>query len=68
MHQLYRCSPSNVTRWQPYYFDPYDHGNNYIVEKPIQDVKDATAITVFDKIFTELTERGHKSVFNITDN
>ena len=34
----------------------------------IPDVKDETIIKVFDEIFTELTEKGYKPTFNVTDN
>ncbi len=30
-------------------------------------MKDATIIAAFGKVFTELTDRGHKPTFNVTD-
>ena len=35
---------------------------------PIANVKAATSVEAFDTVFTELTEKGHKQIFNVTDN
>ena len=51
-----------------YFFVAYDYDTNYIFANPIKDVKDATIVQAFDDIFTELTEKGHKPTFNVTDN
>ena len=51
-----------------YFFIAYDYDTNYIFAEPIADVKDATIIAAFDKVFTKLTKKGHKPTFNITDN
>ena len=51
-----------------YYFFAYDYDTNYIFAIPIPDLKDATIINAFDSIFTELTEKGYKPTFNVTDN
>ncbi|MCP4748804.1 MAG: hypothetical protein GY874_22135, partial [Desulfobacteraceae bacterium] len=51
-----------------YFFIAYDYDMNYIFAERITDVKDATIIKAFDKIFTKLTEKGHKPTFNVTDN
>ncbi len=51
-----------------YFFITYDYDTNCIFAEPIADVKDATIITVFDKVFTKLTEKGYKPTFNVTDN
>ena len=51
-----------------YFFIAYDYNTSYIFAEPIVDVKDATIITAFNKIFTELTKKGHKPTFNVTDN
>ena len=50
------------------YFVAYDYDNNYIVAEPVQNLQDATVIEAFEKIFTDMEERGHKPVFNVTDN
>ena len=51
-----------------YYFIVYDYDSNYIFAEPIKDVKDATLVEAFQKIFETLEERGMKPTLNITDN
>ncbi len=51
-----------------YFSITYDYDINYIFTEPIADVKDATIIAAFDKVFTKLTKKGHKPTFNVTDN
>ncbi len=51
-----------------YSFIAYDYDTNYIFAEPITDVKDTTIIAAFDKVFMELTEKGHKPTFNVKDN
>ena len=51
-----------------YFFVAYDYDTNYIFALPITNVQDETIIEKFDKIFTELTEKGHNPIFNVTDN
>ena len=51
-----------------YFFFAYDYDANYIFSEPIPDVKDATIVQAFDKIFTKLTKKGHNPTFNVTDN
>ena len=51
-----------------YFFVAYDYDTNYIFALPIANVQDKTIIEAFDKIFTELTEKGHKPRLNATDN
>jgi hypothetical protein len=51
-----------------YFFVAYDYDTNYIFATPIPDVKDATIIKAFDEIFTDLTQKGYKPTFNVTDN
>ena len=46
----------------------FDFDTNYIFALPIANVKDKTIIKAFDKVFTKLTEKGHKQNFNVTDN
>ena len=49
-------------------FVTYDYNTNFIFALPILNVKDATLIEAFDTFFTELTEKGHKSTFSVTNN
>ena len=51
-----------------YYFIAYDYDSNYIFAEPIKDVKDATLVEAFQKVFQTLEERGMKPTLNITDN
>jgi len=51
-----------------YYFIAYDYDTNSIFEIPIKDLKDDTIIAAFDEIFKDLTEKGYKPQFNVTDN
>ena len=51
-----------------YFFIAYDYNTNYIFALLIENVQDKTIIEAFNKIFTELTEKGHKPTFNVTDN
>ena len=51
-----------------YCFVAYDYDTNYIFALPIANVQEKTIIKEFDKIFTKLTEKGHKPTFNVTDN
>ena len=51
-----------------YYFIAYDYDSNYIFAEPIKDVKDATIVETFQKVFETLEERGMKPTLNITDN
>ena len=51
-----------------FFFVVYDYDTNYIFALPIADVQDKTIIEAFDKVFTGLTEKGHKPTFNVTDN
>ena len=49
-------------------FFAYDYDTNFIFALPIANVQDKTIIEAFDKVFTELTGKGHKPTFNVTDN
>ena len=51
-----------------YYFMAYDYDTNAIFAIPIKKLKDDSIIAAFDEIFTNLTNKGYKSQFNITDN
>ena len=51
-----------------YYFVAYDYDTNAIFAIPIKDLKDDTIIAAFDEIFKDLTEKGYKPQFNVTDN
>ena len=51
-----------------YLFVAFDYNTNYIFALPIANVQDKKIIEAFDRIFTELTEEGHKPTFNVTDN
>ena len=51
-----------------YFFVVYDYDTNAIFAEPVQNLQDATIIEAFDKIFTELVEKGHKPQFNVIDN
>ena len=51
-----------------YYFVAYDYDTNYIYAIPIKDVTDKTIIEAFDQVFTDLTDKGYKPTFNVTDN
>ena len=51
-----------------YYFVACDYGTNAIFAIPMKDIKDETIIAVFDKIFKDLTNKGYKPTFNVTDN
>ena len=60
--------PTVLLDGMQYFFIAYDYDTNYIFAEPIRDVKDATIIAAFDKVFTELTKKGRKPTFNVTDN
>ena len=60
--------PSISLGCKQYFFMAYDYDTNYIFAIPISNVKDATIIEAFHDIFTELMEKGHKPIFNVTDN
>ena len=51
-----------------YFFIAYDYDTNYIFAKPISNLKDETIIEVFESVFNELKDKGHKPTFNVTDN
>ena len=51
-----------------YFFVANDYDTNYIFALPIANVQDKTIIEAFNKIFAELTRKGHKPTFNVTDN
>ena len=51
-----------------YYFVAYDYDTNAIFAIPIKNLKDDSIIAAFDEIFTDLTNKGYKPQFNITDN
>jgi hypothetical protein len=51
-----------------YYFIAYDYDSNYIFAEPIKDVKNATLVEAFQKVFETLEDRGMKPTLNITDN
>ena len=51
-----------------YFFIAYDYDNNYIFAKPIGNVTDTTIVDSFNKIFTELNNKGYTQIFNVTDN
>ena len=50
------------------FFVAYDYDTNYIFALPIANVQEKTIIKAFNKVFAELTEKGHKPTFNVTDN
>ena len=51
-----------------YYFVAYDYDTNAIFAIPIKNLKDESIIAAFDEIFTDLTTKGYKPQFNVTDN
>ena len=51
-----------------YFFVAYDYDTNYYFAEPIANVTDVLIVDAFDNVFTELTKRGFKSKFNVTDN
>ena len=51
-----------------YCFVAYDYDINYIFALPIANVQDKTIIKAFYKVFTKLTEKGHKPTCNVTGN
>ena len=51
-----------------YYFVVYDYDTNAIFAIPIQNLKDESIIAAFDKIFKDLTSKGFKPQFNVTNN
>ena len=59
--------PTILINGNQYYFMAYNYNNNYTFAKPIPNTKDDTIIGVFEKISTELTEKGHTLTFNVTD-
>ena len=60
----YVASTWNVYR---FYLEP-TYNSNYIFAEPIKDVKDATLVEAFQKVFETLEEWGMKPTLNITDN
>ena len=63
-----RAFPEMSLNGKQYVFVAYDYDTNYIFALPIENVHDKTIIEAFDKVFTGLTEKGHKPTFNVTDN
>ena len=63
-----RAFPEMSLDGKQYFFVAYDYNTNYIFALPIANVQDKTFIKAFDKIFTKLTEKGHKPTFNVTEN
>ena len=51
-----------------YVFVAYDYDTNYIFAEPIANVTDASIVTTFNNMFTELTEKGFMPKFNVPDN
>ena len=51
-----------------YFFIAYDYDTNYIFSKPISNLKYETIIEAFESVFNELKDKGHKTIFNVTDN
>jgi len=51
-----------------YFFVAYDYDTNYIFAIPIANLKDATIIEAYKSVFNELTDKGHRPTFNISDN
>ena len=60
--------PENFLDGKQYFFVAYDYDTNYIFALPIANVQYKTIIKAFDKVFTNLTVKGHKPTFNVTDN
>ena len=50
-----------------YYFIAYDYDSNYIFGEPIKDIKDATLVEAFQKVFETLENRVLKPTSNVTD-
>ena len=50
------------------YFVAYDYDTNAIFVSPMKNLTDASIIEAFDEIFTDLTNKGYKPTFNVTDN
>ena len=51
-----------------YYYVAYDYDTNYVHAVPVKDLTDATTIKIFDTIFEDMEQKGHKPHLNITDN
>ena len=51
-----------------YFFVAYDYDTNYIFAIPIPNLKDETIIEAFENVFNELSEKGHRPTFNVSDN
>ena len=51
-----------------YCFVAYDYDTNFIFAIPIANIKDATIVKDFDKVFKKFIEEGHKPALNLTNN
>ena len=60
--------PTMSLNGMQYFFVVYDYNTNFIFALPIAKFKDATLVEAFYMVFTELTEKGHKPTFNVTNN
>ena len=60
--------PTMSINGMQYFFVAYYYDTNFIFALPIANVKYSTLVEAFDTIFTELTEKEHKSTFNVIDN
>ncbi len=60
--------PAKSNNGNQYFFITYAYDPNYIYALPIQSGSNEHIITAFQTVFNDLTEKGHKSIFNVTDN
>ena len=51
-----------------YYFVAYNYDTNAIFAIPINKLEDDSIIAAFDEVFTDLTTKGYKPQFNVTNN
>jgi len=51
-----------------YFFVAYDYDTNYIFAIPIPSTTNDAIITAFEQVYNDLTTRGYRPLFNVTDN
>jgi hypothetical protein len=60
--------PARLHNGNQYFFIAYAYDPNYIYALPIQSGSSKHIIDAFETVFNDLTAKGHKPVFNVTDN
>ena len=60
--------PAGSHNGNQYFFIAYAYDPNYIYALPIQSGSSEHIIDAFETVFNDLTVKGHKPVFNVTDN